>query len=145
VTVSTIKDITANSDVYENRHYLWNTLSTETAMHNVVTGIENATEHKDIALGAFLEEGAIDGTSFDIIKQDAERHCIEPPVCRWICAMLESRNISTKLLGETLGATVARGCLQGGVPSSLLWSLVVDDLLRGLNNNGIIQQDMLII
>jgi hypothetical protein len=27
VTVSTFKDITANSDVYENRHYLWDTLS----------------------------------------------------------------------------------------------------------------------
>jgi hypothetical protein len=26
VTVSTFKDITANGNVYENRHYLWDTL-----------------------------------------------------------------------------------------------------------------------
>jgi hypothetical protein len=26
VTVSTLKDITANGGVYENRHYLWDTL-----------------------------------------------------------------------------------------------------------------------
>jgi hypothetical protein len=103
----------------------------------VVTRIENAIEHKDIALGAFLDiEGAFDKTSFDIIKQAAERHGIESAVCRWICAMPESRNISATLLGETLGATTARGCPQGSVLSPLLWSLVMDDLLWGLNNNG---------
>jgi hypothetical protein len=32
----------------------------------VVIRIENATEHKDTVLGAFLDiEGAFDGTSFD--------------------------------------------------------------------------------
>jgi hypothetical protein len=40
------------------------------------------------------------------------------------------------LSGEILRATAARGCPQGGVLSPLLWSLVVDDLLWGLNNNG---------
>jgi hypothetical protein len=40
------------------------------------------------------------------------------------------------LSGETLGASAARGCLQGGVLSPLLWSLVVDDLIWGINSNG---------
>jgi hypothetical protein len=63
--------------------------STETALHNVVTRIENAIEHKDTALRAFVGiEGAFDRTSFDKIKQAPERHGIEPAVCRWICAML---------------------------------------------------------
>jgi hypothetical protein len=102
----------------------------------VVPRIKNAIEHKDIAFGAFLDmEDAFDRTSFDIIKQDAERDGIEPVVCRWICAMLGSRNISATLSGETLAAATARGCPQGGVLSRLLWSLVVDDLLWGLNNN----------
>jgi hypothetical protein len=39
--------------------------------------------------------------------------------------MLERRNITATLVAETLGASAARGCPQGG----LLWSLVVDDLL----------------
>jgi hypothetical protein len=81
-------------------------------------------------------EGAFDRTSFDIIKQAAERHGIEPTTCRWICAMLESRNISVTLSGETPGASAARGYPQGGVLSPLLWSLVVDDLISGLNSNG---------
>jgi hypothetical protein len=50
--------------------------------------------------------------------------------------MLESRNINATLSGETLGVTAARDCLQGGVLSPLLWSLIMDDLLWGLNNNG---------
>jgi hypothetical protein len=87
----------------------------------VVTRIKNAIKHKDIALGAFLDiEGAFDRTSFNTIKQAAERHGIEPAVCRWICVMLESRNISATLSGETLGVNAAGGCPQGGVLSPLL-------------------------
>jgi hypothetical protein len=68
--------------------------------------MESANEYKDIALGAFLDiEGAFDRTSFDMIKQAAGKHGIEPAICRWIRAMLESRTIIATLSGETL-----RGC-----------------------------------
>jgi hypothetical protein len=103
----------------------------------VAARIENAIEHKDIALGAFFDiEGAFDRTSFDTMKQAAEGHGTEPAICRWICAMLESRNMIVTLSGETLGVSVARGCPQGGVLSPLLWGLVVDDFLWELNDSG---------
>jgi hypothetical protein len=77
----------------------------------MVTRIENAIEHKDISRGAFLDiKGAFDRTPFDTIKQAAEGHGIEPVICRWICVMLERRNISATLPGETLVAAAARGC-----------------------------------
>jgi hypothetical protein len=111
--------------------------STETALHNVVTRIEYAIEQKDIALGAFLDiEGAFDRTSFDTIKQAAERHGIEPAICRWICAMLDSRKVTATMSGETLKASAARGCPMGWVLYPLLWNLVVDDLLWELNTIG---------
>jgi hypothetical protein len=50
--------------------------------------------------------------------------------------MLDSRNINAILSGETLRASAARRCPQGGVLSPLLWSLVVDNLLWELNSNG---------
>jgi hypothetical protein len=88
-------------------------------LHNVVTHAEYAIDHKDIALGAFLDiEGAFERTSFETIKQAAERHGIEPAICRWICAMLESRNISATLAGETLRVSAARGFPQGGAFTS---------------------------
>jgi hypothetical protein len=46
--------------------------STGTALHNVVTCIQSGTEHKEIALGAFLDiEGVFDRIPFDIITQTA--------------------------------------------------------------------------
>jgi hypothetical protein len=75
----------------------------------VVTRTEIVTEYNDIALGTFLDiEGTFDGTSFCIIKQAAKKHDIEPAICRWTCAMLECRDISATLSGETLGATAVR-------------------------------------
>jgi hypothetical protein len=116
--------------LYRNQHAYQIGKSTETTLHNVVTCIENAIEHKAIALGAFLDtEGASDRTSFETLKQAAERHGIEPTICRWICVMLDSINIRATLSGEILRASAARGCPRGGVLSPLLWSLVVDDLL----------------
>jgi hypothetical protein len=98
-----------------NQHAYLTGKSTEIALHNVVTHIENAIEHKDIALGAFLDiEVAFDRTSFYIIKQAAEKHGIEPAICRWIRNMLESRTITATLSGETLGASSSRGVSAGG-------------------------------
>jgi hypothetical protein len=130
-------DLLRKYPLHHNQHAYQTGKSPETALHNVVTRIENAIEHRDIALGAFLDiVGAFDRTSFDIIKQATERHGIDPTICGWICAMLESRNIKATLSGETLGVAAVRGCPQGGVLSPLLWSLVVDDLLWELNYRG---------
>jgi hypothetical protein len=102
--------------LHRNQHAYQIGKSTETALHNVVTCIENAIKNKDIALDAFLDiEGAFDKTSLNTKKQAAEMHVIQPAVCRWICAKLESRNISFALSGGTLGATTARGYPQGSV------------------------------
>jgi hypothetical protein len=96
---------------------------------------KNAIEYKDIAVGAFLDiEGAFDRNSFDMIDQAARNHGIEPTICRWIRAMLDSRTITATLSGENLRVSASRGCPQGRVDSPLLWSLVVDDLLWELND-----------
>jgi hypothetical protein len=50
--------------------------------------------------------------------------------------MLDSRKITATIATETLEGSVARGCPQGCVQSPLLWNLVVDKLIEGLNGNG---------
>jgi hypothetical protein len=50
--------------------------------------------------------------------------------------MVGRRNIIATLSVETMGASAAGRCPQGGVLSPLLQSLVVNDLLWGLNSNG---------
>jgi hypothetical protein len=80
--------------LHRNKHACQIGKFTETALHDVVTRIETAVECKDIVLEAFLDrEGAFDRTSFDTIKQAAHTHGIEPAICRYNCAMLESRTI----------------------------------------------------
>jgi hypothetical protein len=51
--------------------------------------------------------------------------------------MLESKEIITTFLGDTLRASMTKGCLQSGVLLLLLWSLVMNDLLWELNNDGL--------
>jgi hypothetical protein len=46
--------------------------STGGALHHVIMHIEEAVENGDVTLGTFWDiEGAIDGTSFDILTEDA--------------------------------------------------------------------------
>jgi hypothetical protein len=57
--------------------------STETTLHNIIIRIYNVIKHKEIALGAFLEiEGAFDRTSIGAIVKAANRHGVEPTICR---------------------------------------------------------------
>jgi hypothetical protein len=103
----------------------------------MITRTEIAITYKEIALGAFPDiEGASDTASFGITAQASESHGIAPTICRWISSMMKSRNIKTTLYGETMRASTARRCLQGGVLSPLLWSLVVDQHLWELNDSG---------
>jgi ribonuclease HI len=111
--------------------------STIDALHHLVKKVENALEHKEIALTAFLDiEGAFDNTGFDSIKTACIERGIETDTVTWLDSMLKSRVVTATLGGETIVCTTTRGCPQGGVTSPLLWSLVVDDLLNLLESEG---------
>jgi hypothetical protein len=111
-------------------------MSTETALFQIVQRLEKCLEHKEIALGAFLDiEGAFDNTSFKTIMTARERG-LEETCCRWIGSMLRCKLVHVSLMGSSLTAKVAGGCPQGGVLSPLLWNLVIDRLLTVINDIG---------
>jgi len=88
-------------------------ISTETSPFQVVQRLEKCLEHKEIALGAFLDiEGAFNNTSFKTIITAAKERGLEETYCRWIEFMLESRLVHTSLMGSSLTAKVTRGCPQ---------------------------------
>jgi len=59
--------------LHENQSAYQAHKSTETALHTVVKHKEKAIEHREIALGAFLDiERASDSTSFEVIIKAAE-------------------------------------------------------------------------
>jgi hypothetical protein len=55
--------------------------STERVLHNMVTCIENAVEHKEMALGAFLgADRPFDRTSHEATVRATEEHGMEPTI-----------------------------------------------------------------
>jgi hypothetical protein len=75
-------------------------MSTETALFQVVQRLEKCLEHKEIALGAFLNiEGAFDNTSFKTIITTAKERGLEETCCRWIRSMLGCRLVHVSLMG----------------------------------------------
>lgn len=111
--------------------------STETALHLLVSKIEDSLETKEITLAAFLDiEGAFDNASYSSIKRAMERHGFDRSISNWIHAMLISREITAKLGDTSITMKATRGCPQGGVLSPLLWSIVVNDLLEKLGAEG---------
>ncbi|XP_029053881.2 uncharacterized protein LOC114881305 [Osmia bicornis bicornis] len=127
----------ASKPLHPSHHAYQNGKSTETALHNLVGSIEGALSNTESALYIFLDiKGAFDNTPHDAIQEVAMRYNIKDSVVRWIHNMLTNRTVTTSLGEETVRADVARGCPQGGVLSHLLWTLVVDQLVRILTTEG---------
>lgn len=111
--------------------------STISALHSLARKLEKAVEHKELALCTFVDiEGAFSNTSRESIRRVLEKRGVEPVMVAWILASLESRIISVTLNDATLNAIPGEGCPQGGCLSPLLWSLVVDQLLIKLTQEG---------
>jgi len=67
-------------------------MSTETALFQVVHRLEKSLNHKEIAVGTFLDiEGAFDNTSFSAIIMAARQRGLEETCYMWVRSMLQSR------------------------------------------------------
>jgi hypothetical protein len=113
-----------------NQHAYQSGRSYELALHQLVLQIEKSLNNKKIALGAFLDiEGASDNTSLQSMILAASNHGTDNTCCRWLKAILKSRQVQATMFNETLQVSMAKGYPQGGVLSPLLWDLANDDLL----------------
>ena len=111
--------------------------STETALHEVVSKIENSLEYKEYSLAAFLDiEGAFNNVLPSAISEALVRVGTEPKINNIIMNMLGNRIISSSIGSSRLTRSVQRGTPQGGVLSPLLWLLVVDTILSQLTQDG---------
>jgi hypothetical protein len=123
--------------LHQNQYAYRAGMSTETALFQVVKRLERSLEHKEIALGAFLDiEGAFNNTSFKTIITAARERGLKETCCRWFEFILRGRLVHTSLMGSSITAKVMRGCPQGGVLSPLLLNLVVYRLLTVTNDLG---------
>jgi hypothetical protein len=64
-------------------------------------------------------------------------HEVHFTISRWIAAMLSNGMVRAEIKGVISTKMFHRGCLQGGVLSSLLWNVVIKSLLGCLNNESL--------
>ena len=103
----------------------------------LTTKVAKSIEAKEIALAAFLDiEGAFDNVSHASMQRAMRYHGFDTVTSKWIQTMLNSREITAVLGNSSVTRRTTKGCPQGGVLSPLLWSLVVDELLQKLTEQG---------
>lgn len=123
--------------LHPNQHAYIPGRSTESALHCVVNRIQKSLDTKMSTLGVFIDiEGAFDKTTFESIDIALHSHAVPNTLIEWIKHMLKWRAITINIGNIETRGVVSRGCPQGGVLSPLLWIIVVDSLLRRLNESG---------
>ncbi|XP_054287676.1 uncharacterized protein LOC129003409 [Macrosteles quadrilineatus] len=131
-------EILMNSSLNVNQHAFMMGKSTTTALHSLVVRIEDTLDHKEILAGVFMDiQGAFDNVSYQSIEEALTDREIPQEIVCWIMALLRSREISATVGDSSVIVEARRGCPQGGVLSPLLWTLVVDGLLREAEQTGI--------
>jgi hypothetical protein len=115
----------------------------ETALHQLIVGVEKALDQQEIALGAFLDiEGAFNNIHYDTMCDALVRHGREHTIVRWIRVTLEGRVAVVTLNETSQRVAISRGCPQGGVLSPLLFCLVVNYLITRLNGGGVFDVEL---
>jgi ribonuclease HI len=123
--------------LHEKQHAYRAGRSTESALHQLVSRVEKALEHKEFALGVFFDiAGAFDNTPFGAVEDALRHRHARPAVIRWTGNMLRQRGVYATMGDTSHEVRVMRGCPQGGILSPILWTLVVDSLLAKLNESA---------
>ncbi|KAK9739480.1 hypothetical protein QE152_g8947 [Popillia japonica] len=102
--------------------------------YNLVEGLERSLYQKKVALAVFLDVQAPVITHVSINRSLMNPN-INNTTSRWVEYMLRSTVAHAQMLDKSVAMRTTRGCPQGALPH-LLWSLVVDGLIRSLNDKG---------
>jgi len=134
-------EILVRYPLHANQHAYQAGKSTDSALHKLVSRVEQSLVIGEVALGCFMDiEGAFDNTNFEAIRQALVERGVGRVVVRWISSMVRDRTVEANVCGHKANLWVAKGCPQGGILSPILWSLVVDSLIAKLNAEGIYAQ-----
>lgn len=124
--------------IHANQHAYQQNKGTLSAIHALVSVIETALSQGKYVLGTFVDiQGAFDSARFESILGALKDHGVPKIISRWINALLKTRSVTAEL-GISIKKIFARcGCPQGGVLSPLLWTLVINSLLKAFDGKNI--------
>ena len=125
------EDVLAETPLDEHQYAYKADVSTETALHRLVSRAEEAIDKGQFALAVFLDiDGAFSCASQQAMKNGLQRFPIEPTVRRWMNNSLQLREVIAEVKGIHKKRTVKKGTPQGGVLSPVIWNMMIDDLLK---------------
>ena len=111
-------------------------MSTDTALHNVVSKLEKSMENNELAIIVFLDiSGAFSDASIEGLLGALERKNIQENLGEWIANMLSNRTVTASKGEDKVTKPINRGTPQGGILSPLIFNVDVDEGIEEINNN----------
>lgn len=121
-----------------NQHASQEGKSTETALHDLVSQIEDTFGKKEYAICTFMDiAGAFDNISLEALNTHIEHCGLNKHIVKWINYMLAHKTITYTHQNHRTTVKATKGTPQGGVISPTLWIMVMNSLLKRLKENGI--------
>ncbi|XP_049868206.1 uncharacterized protein LOC126371572 [Pectinophora gossypiella] len=111
--------------------------STEDSLYTLINQVRTKLEEKKIITLVSLDiEGAFDSAWWPKIKvRLAEERC--PANLRKVVeSYLSERTVSVRYGGAEYKTRTEKGCVQGSIGGPILWNLLLDPLLKGLEERG---------
>ena len=120
-----------------NQHAFRKNFSTDTAVSNLIDGIESHILRGQIALVVFLDvEGAFNNIPYTSIINAMKKREIPDKIIYWYKDFLETRTSTVNLKGFKSTVKITRGTAQGSTLSPTLWNLIFDDLLAEFSSGA---------
>lgn len=111
--------------------------STEDSLYNLMQYIGEKLNQKSMVTIVSLDiEGAFDSAWWPILRvRLAEERC-PLNLRRVIDSYLRDRMVAVRYAGEEHLKNTSKGCVQGSIGGPILWNLLLDPLLKELENRG---------
>ena len=109
-------------------------VSTDTAIHVVVSNIEKAIHNKKFALAVFLDiSGAFSNTSQMAMINCLIRKGVDQQIVDWVSCLLRKRKAFASLGESEISKRILRGAAEGGILSPELWNMTASEALDNFN------------
>ncbi|CAH2208052.1 jg10111, partial [Pararge aegeria aegeria] len=111
--------------------------STEDSLYVLLQHIKNKLKEKKLITVVSLDiEGAFDSAWWPAIRvRLAEENCPKN-IRKTMDSYLKDRKVCVRYAGEEYAKETTKGCVQGSIGGPILWNILLDPLLKNLENRG---------
>ncbi|KAG6462664.1 hypothetical protein O3G_MSEX013397 [Manduca sexta] len=111
--------------------------STEDSLYILLKHIRaKLTEKKIVTVVSLDIEGAFDNAWWPAIKVRLLEEGCPKNLRRVMDSYFQARKVKVRYAGEEHTRWTSKGCVQGSIGGPILWNLLLDPLLKGLENRG---------